>query len=122
MNDNIVEVKELKKYFERGFKGVLKAVDGVSFSVKRAEVLGLVGESGSGKTTVGRTLLHLYTPTGGEIYFNKKRIESAEDIRFLRQRSAMVFQDPYSSLDPRMTVENIIAEIAKNTIPFIPIS
>ena len=111
---NLVEVKNLKKYFNIS-TGVfsskpLKAVDDVSFTIKQGETLGLVGESGCGKTTVGRTLLHLYKPTAGEIWFNDKKIETKKDLVEYRQKSAMVFQDPYSSLNPRMTVSDIIAE------------
>ena len=110
----IVEVKDLKQHFNISmglFKNKpLKAVDGVSFSIKRGETLGLVGESGCGKTTVGRTLLHLYKPTAGEIYYNGKLIRSKHDINEFRKKATMVFQDPYSSLNPRMTVADIIGE------------
>ena len=110
----LVEVKNLKEYFNIN-TGVfttkpLKAVDDVSFTIKKGETLGLVGESGCGKTTVGRTLLHLYKPTAGEIIFDGKKIETRKDILEYRQKTAMVFQDPYSSLNPRMTVSDIIAE------------
>src|SRR5574344_1419419 len=109
----LVEVKDLKEYFpiKTGlFKTVpLKAVDGVSFNIKPGETLGLVGESGCGKTTVGRTLLRLYKPTGGEFYFNGELVTD-DNIGPLRKQMQMVFQDPYSSLDPRMTVEDIIGE------------
>ncbi len=110
----LVEVKNLKEYFNIN-TGVftskpLKAVDDVSFSIKKGETLGLVGESGCGKTTVGRTLLHLYKPTSGEIWFDGKKVETKEDILEYRKKTAMVFQDPYSSLNPRMTVSDIIAE------------
>ena len=116
MNENktLVEVKNLKEYFNIS-TGVfsskpLKAVDDVSFSIRKGETLGLVGESGCGKTTVGRTILHLYKPTAGEIIFDGKPIKNRRDIMEYRKKSAMVFQDPYSSLNPRMTVSDIIAE------------
>ena len=113
-NDVLVEVKHLKEYFNINTgmfaSKPLKAVDDVSFSIRRGETLGLVGESGCGKTTVGRTLLHLYKPTAGEIWFDGKKIETKKDILEYRRKSAMVFQDPYSSLNPRMTVADIIGE------------
>ena len=114
MADTLVEVKHLKEYFDISTGAFstkpLKAVDDVSFSIHRGETLGLVGESGCGKTTVGRTLLHLYKPTSGEIFFDGKKIETKKDLLDYRKKSAMVFQDPYSSLNPRMTVSDIIAE------------
>ena len=114
-NDNgyLVEVKDLKEHFpvRTGFfeKTMLKAVDGVSFQIKPGETLGLVGESGCGKTTVGRTLLHLYKPTGGQILFEGEEV-TENNINEYRKKMQMVFQDPYSSLNPRMTVEDIIGE------------
>ena len=113
-NKTLVEVKNLKEYFNIS-TGVfsskpLKAVDDVSFSIRQGETLGLVGESGCGKTTVGRTILHLYKPTAGEIIFDGKPIQTKRDIMEYRKKTAMVFQDPYSSLNPRMTVSDIIAE------------
>lgn len=113
-NQPLIEVKDLKEYFDINmgmFKTKpLKAVDGVSFSINKRETLGLVGESGCGKTTVGRTLLHLYKPTGGEIWYNGKKLETPADIKEFRKKATMVFQDPYSSLNPRMTVSDIIGE------------
>ena len=112
--DTLVEVKHLKEYFHINTglfsSRPLKAVDDVSFSIRRGETLGLVGESGCGKTTVGRTLLHLYKPTGGEIWFDGRQIVTPKDIAEYRKQTAMVFQDPYSSLNPRMTVADIIGE------------
>lgn len=114
MNTPLVEVKDLKQHFDISmglFKSKpLKAVDGVSFHINRGETLGLVGESGCGKTTVGRTLLHLYKPTSGEIWYDGKLIKTKHDIQEFRKKATMVFQDPYSSLNPRMTVADIIGE------------
>ena len=111
---NLLEVKNLKQHFDvpNGFlKSLkLKAVDDVSFSIKEGETLGLVGESGCGKTTVGRTILQLYKPTAGEVWFDGQLIKSKKSINEFRKQAQMVFQDPYSSLDPRMTVSDIIGE------------
>ena len=113
MSEYIVEVDHLKKYFpvKTGlFSSVpLKAVDDVSFKIKKGETLGLVGESGCGKTTVGRTLLHLYEPTAGTVLFDGQEI-TKKNLLEIRKDMQMVFQDPYSSLNPRMTVEDIIGE------------
>ena len=113
-NNTLLQVKDLKEYFYINtglFKTKpLKAVDGVSFSIKKGETLGLVGESGCGKTTVGRTILNLYKPTGGEIWYDGKLIKTKSDIKAFRKKATMVFQDPYSSLNPRMTVMDIIGE------------
>ena len=110
----LIEVRNLSKHFEvkDGIfsKKILRAVDGISFSIAEGETLGLVGESGSGKTTAGRTVLRLYTPTSGEILYRGKKIETKDDIKEYRKKVSCVFQDPYSSLDPRMTVADIIAE------------
>ena len=107
-NQTLLEVKDLKQYFNIPmgmFKSKpLKAVDGVSFSIRKGETLGLVGESGCGKTTVGRTILNLYKPTAGEIWYDGKKIETPADIKEFRKKATMVFQDQYSSLNPRMTV------------------
>ena len=113
-DDYILEVKNLKMYFPIAtsvFKTVpLKAVDNVSFKMRRGETLGLVGESGCGKTTLGRTILQLYKPTSGEIIFNGKEIKGKAALKEFRKKATIVFQDPYSSLDPRMTVNDIISE------------
>ncbi len=113
-NKPLIEVNGLSKYFDVNtglFKTKkLKAVDNVSFAIKKGETLGLVGESGCGKTTVGRTILHLYNPTSGEIIYDGKKIKSKESIEEFRRHATMVFQDPYSSLNPRMTVSDIIGE------------
>ena len=110
----LVQVRHLKEYFPIStgfFKSTpLKAVDDVSFDIHRGETLGLVGESGCGKTTVGRTILHLYKPTDGEVIFEGKPIRTKEDLKEYRTKTSMVFQDPYSSLNPRMTVSDIIGE------------
>ncbi|MCS6868333.1 MAG: dipeptide ABC transporter ATP-binding protein [Thermus sp.] len=117
-NHVLLEVKDLKKHFPiRGgvlsrVVGSVKAVDGVSFAIRKGEVLGLVGESGSGKTTVGRTLLRLIEPTGGRILFDGQDITDLpkDKLRPYRRRMQIIFQDPFSSLNPRMTVGDIIAE------------
>ncbi len=109
----LVEVSGLKQYFpvKTGFgKSIpLKAVDGVSFDILPGETLGLVGESGCGKTTVGRSILRLYEPTAGEVRYNGELI-TKKNMAEYRKEMQMVFQDPYSSLNPRMTVEDIIGE------------
>lgn len=120
MSDNnkteqpLIQVKNLKQYFDVNmgwFKNKpLKAVDDVSFNINKGETLGLVGESGCGKTTVGRTILHLYKPTSGEVIYNGNSIKTKADIKKFREKATMVFQDPYSSLNPRMTVSDIIGE------------
>lgn len=116
MSDNkyLLEVRDLKQHFNipSGLfsSKKLKAVDGVSFAIKKGETLGLVGESGCGKTTVGRSILHLYQPTSGEVIYDGKAIKTKKDVNEMRKKVQMVFQDPYSSLDPRMTVADIIGE------------
>ena len=113
-NRPLIEVKHLKEYFDINMgmfrTKPLKAVDDVSFSINKGETLGLVGESGCGKTTVGRTILHLYKPTAGEIWYDGKQLKTKQDIQQFRTKATMVFQDPYSSLNPRMTVADIIGE------------
>lgn len=107
----LLEVKHLKKYFSYK-RGLLKAVDDVSFTIEARETLGLVGESGCGKSTIGKTLLQLYPPTSGEVFFNQECISSLskKDMQHVRRNIQMIFQDPYSSLNPRMTTEEIIKE------------
>ncbi|WHY87385.1 dipeptide ABC transporter ATP-binding protein [Neobacillus novalis] len=118
MEAPLVEVKNLKKYFPKnkglfgGKKFFVKAVDDVSFTIKKGETLGLVGESGCGKSTTGRMLMRLLDPTEGQILFEGNEISSLNDnqIRDIRKEFQMVFQDPYASLNPRMKVSDIIAE------------
>ncbi|WP_346706506.1 oligopeptide/dipeptide ABC transporter ATP-binding protein [Merdimonas faecis] len=108
----LLEVKELKKYFPMGRKTVLKAVDGVSFDIKKGETLGVVGESGCGKTTCGRTCIGLYDKTDGEVIYRGKdvhRMTKSERQEFTKNVQ-IIFQDPYASLDPKMKVLDIIAE------------
>ena len=122
-NGFLLEVKDLKQYFpirEVFFQrvvGYVRAVDGVNFFIRENEVLGLVGESGCGKTTVGRTILRLYDPHAGEIWYrreNGERVNVAEisqkEMKPLRREMRMIFQDPFSSLNPRLTVKDIIGE------------
>ena len=132
MSNDLVKVEHLKQWFPAGGFGAnkkyVKAVDDVSFTIKRGETLGLVGESGCGKTTTGRTLLRLYEPTGGRITYDGKVIydsglpilgpdgkerpgkKVSADMLPYRRKMQIVFQDPYASLDPRMTVGDIIGE------------
>lgn len=117
-NDVLLEVKNLKKHFpiKRGFFGktnvAVKAVDDISFSIKKGETFGLVGESGCGKSTTGRTLIRLYVPTAGEIIFDGVDIAHMKESELMdyRKRIQMIFQDPYASLNTRMTVADIIGE------------
>jgi oligopeptide/dipeptide ABC transporter ATP-binding protein len=111
MAENLLEVKDAKKHFPLSRKTVVKAVDGVSFEVRRGETLGLVGESGCGKTTIGRIILHLLPPTSGKVYFEGKDLSSLPhaELRKTRRKMQIVFQDPYSSLNPRMTIGSILS-------------
>lgn len=109
---NLVEVKNLKKYFEVGKNQILKAVDNISFNIRQGETLGLVGESGCGKSTTGRTLVRLYDATAGEVLFDGINIHklNKKEAKEFSKKAQMIFQDPYASLDPRMTVRDIIGE------------
>ncbi|WP_058303496.1 ABC transporter ATP-binding protein [Gorillibacterium timonense] len=112
MNEPILEVNHLKKYFKVGRKAELKAVDDVSFAIRSGETLGLVGESGCGKTTCGRTCIGMYEKTGGSVLYKGKdvHVEKKQHPLALSKDVQMIFQDPYASLNPRMTVGDIIAE------------
>jgi len=118
-NNTLVRVQGLKMYFPimrgvllRRAVGYVKAVDGISFDVKRGETFGLVGESGCGKTTTGRVILQLYRATEGVVEFDGNDLTQlrGEELRQLRPRMQMIFQDPYASLNPRMTVSELISE------------
>lgn len=111
MNE-LLEVKQLKKYFKVGENQILKAVDDVSFTIYQGETLGLVGESGCGKSTTGRTIIRLYDATEGEILFKGKNVQklNRREKKDISKRMQMVFQDPYASLNPRMIVRDIISE------------
>lgn len=111
MSVPLLEVKNLRKYFKTP-RGLLHAVDDVSFTLEKGRTLGVVGESGCGKTTLGRTILHLIEPTSGEIYFEGKDISkpSSKEMKSLRTKMQIIFQDPFSSLNPRMSVSETIME------------
>ena len=117
-DEAIIKVENLKQYFpiKGGFfgqtTGNVKAVDNISFEIKKGETLGIVGESGCGKSTTGRTILQLLKPTSGKVYFKGKDITniSRKELRELRTKMQLIFQDPYSSLNARMTVGSIIGE------------
>jgi len=118
-NSVLVEIKDLRMWFPitqgiiiQRHVGDIKAVDGVSFTIRKGETLGLVGESGCGKTTTGRAILQLYRPTGGEVLFEGTELCTlkGEKLRRMRRNMQMIFQDPYASLNPRMTVGNIVGE------------
>lgn len=112
MHETILEVKNLKKYYKLGRNEYVKSVDGVSFSLHRGETLAVVGESGCGKSTTMRALLRITEPTGGEVWLNGENFLSLKGrgLKEARRRIKMIFQDPYSSLDPRMSVRDIIGE------------
>ncbi len=116
--ESLLRVENLMMHFpiKRGVfqrtVGYVHAVDGVSFDIRKGETLGLVGESGCGKSTTGRTILQLYKPTAGSVFFGDTDLTKlkGEDLRILRRKMQMIFQDPYASLNPRMTVEEIVGE------------
>ena len=115
---SLLEIRDLKKYFPVGEglfsrnKGSVKAVDGVNLTVNECETLGLVGESGCGKTTWGRAVLRLVAPTGGTVSFDGVDVHTleGEDLRRMRRRMQMIFQDPMASLDPRQSIESVLTE------------
>ena len=111
----LVEVKDLKKYFKTT-KGMLHAVDGVNFQIKKGTTLGVVGESGCGKSTLGRLLLHLHEATGGQIIYDGVDITgyNEKQMHEVRKKMQMIFQDPQASLDPRKSVKDLIGEPLKN--------
>ncbi len=118
-SDTLIDVRDLKMHFPltqgiilQRVVGQVRAVDGISFSIERGKTLGLVGESGSGKTTIGRTIIRLYKPTSGQILFGNEDLAASkgEQLRQIRRRIQMIFQDPYASLNPRFTIGSLIAE------------
>ncbi|CEG26109.1 ABC transporter ATP-binding protein [Bacillus sp. B-jedd] len=113
MPEKLLEIKNLKQHFNVGRPNMVKAVDGVTFDIYRGETLGLVGESGCGKSTTGRTIIRLYDATDGQVLFNGEDVhghKSAKKLKEFNRKMQMIFQDPYASLNPRMTVADIIAE------------
>jgi len=120
--EKILTVKNLKKYFKTK-KGIIKAVDGISFDISEGEILGLVGESGSGKTTVGNTIIGLYTPSSGEIIYKGTNISTIfyKRPKWVRKEIQLVFQNPSSSLNPRKTVKQILELPLSINSPEIPI-
>ena len=113
MNEKLLEVIDLKRHFKAGRKGVLKAVDGLTFDIYKGETFGLVGESGCGKSTTGRTIIRLYDATSGQVKYAGEDVhgkKSTSELKAFNRKMQMIFQDPSSSLNPRMTVLDIIAE------------
>ena len=107
----LVEVKDLKKYFKTP-RGLLHAVDNINFKIEKGQTLGVVGESGCGKSTLGRTVIHLHERTSGQIFFDGKDVSdlNKQQLKEFRSHVQMIFQDPFSSLNPRMSVSQLIAE------------
>ncbi|PIC67397.1 peptide ABC transporter ATP-binding protein [Sporosarcina sp. P21c] len=113
MSDNLIEVRNLKQYFNAGKSTEVRAIDDISFTIKRGETFGLVGESGCGKSTTGRTMIRLYDATAGQVLYNGVDVhapKSKKENHALNRKMQMIFQDPYASLNPRMKVLDIIAE------------
>ncbi|WP_088005663.1 ABC transporter ATP-binding protein [Indiicoccus explosivorum] len=113
MSEKLLEIRNLKQYFNQGKANEVRAVDDITFDIYKGETLGLVGESGCGKSTTGRTIIRLYNATGGEVFFNGEDVhgkKSKKDLKKFNRKMQMIFQDPYASLNPRMKVMDIIAE------------
>lgn len=111
--ERLLEVHDLKKHFKVGRKQTLKAVDGINFHINKGETFGLVGESGCGKSTAGRTIIRLYNATEGDVSFDGEKVhspKSKKELKEFNRKMQMIFQDPYASLNPRMTVKDIVAE------------
>lgn len=119
--EKLIEVKNLEKHFQVGKRKVLKAVDNISFDIYKGETLGLVGESGCGKSTAGRTIINLYEATSGQVIYAGENLQAkrSKDLKEYKKKMQMIFQDPYSSLNPRMTVFDIIAEGISNHEPHL---
>jgi oligopeptide transport system ATP-binding protein len=109
----LLEIKNLKQYFNEGKPNEVRAVDNVSFDIYQGEVMGLVGESGCGKSTTGRTIIRLYDATGGEVLYDGKNVhgkKSKKELKAFNRKMQMIFQDPYASLNPRLKIADVIAE------------
>lgn len=113
MAEKLLEIKNLKQYFNKGTSNEVRAIDDISFDIYKGETLGLVGESGCGKSTTGRTIIRLYNATDGEVLFNGENVhakKSKKELKKFHQKMQMIFQDPYASLNPRSKVADIISE------------